>query len=69
MVEPSVRPELSDQPIPFPCGGAMGVPVSPLSDVAVNLLKYKTTDRVLPTDSRLASYFLGGRDYMLPLVA
>ena len=45
MVEPSVRPELSDQPIPFPCGGAMGVPVSSLSDVVVNLLKYMTSDR------------------------
>ena len=45
MVEPSIRPELTDQPIPVPCVGAMGVPVSPLSDVAVNLLKYMTSDR------------------------
>ena len=38
MVGPSVRPELSDQLIPFPCGGAMDVPVPQPSDVAVNLL-------------------------------
>ena len=38
MVEPSVRSELSDQPIPFPCGGAMDVPIPQPFDVAVNLL-------------------------------